>query len=472
MQLFSSRISLVAASAFAATLICAALGLLNLVPSSIMLVIAFVLNSTAAIIIVRTVGAERQYLEALTNAVRRTVLSETGVTIHQSLLEITHHQAPNSYVRTLSAAITDIADRINQDVANRHREVAETADLLNDVMAREKAHQRQLVDSFTILSDSMRLLSNGSLEVDVDPEKGGIAKQLFIDYNTSLETIRSMVLRILESVSGSVLMSEDINRSAQSVLEVSKAQEELSESVAESAGLVGEVVTKTTKSTTQTAEIAKQAMVMAQEGAVKLAETKRSNENIVTATQRSGEVLNSLALNIEDISTITETINEIADQTNLLALNAAIEAARAGEQGRGFAVVADEVRKLAERTSQATKEISSKIKTVRKDSLDATGAMQASLGAVQQGAQLNSQVENTFALILETIKNVVDNISEVAVSTEKQYATVRAIIDQINHLATQAKDANAKISEISSYAESLMYMNENLKESVDFFKFE
>lgn len=472
MQLFSSRISLVAASAFAATLICAALGLLNLVPSSIMLVIAFVLNSTAAIIIVRTVGAERQYLEALTNAVRRTVLSETGVTIHQSLLEITHHQAPNSYVRTLSAAIMDIADRINQDVANRHREVAETADLLNDVMAREKAHQRQLVDSFTILSDSMRLLSNGSLEVDVDPEKGGIAKQLFIDYNTSLETIRSMVLRILESVSGSVLMSEDINRSAQSVLEVSKAQEELSESVAESAGLVGEVVTKTTKSTTQTAEIAKQAMVMAQEGAVKLAETKRSNENIVTATQRSGEVLNSLALNIEDISTITETINEIADQTNLLALNAAIEAARAGEQGRGFAVVADEVRKLAERTSQATKEISSKIKTVRKDSLDATGAMQTSLGAVQQGAQLNSQVENTFSLILETIKNVVDNISEVAVSTEKQYATVRAIIDQINHLATQAKDANAKISEISSYAESLMYMNENLKESVDFFKFE
>jgi methyl-accepting chemotaxis protein len=85
---------------------------------------------------------------------------------------------------------------------------------------------------------------------------------------------------------------------------------------------------------------------------------------------------------------------------------------------------------------------------------------------------LNSEVENTFTQILETIKNVVNNISQVAVSTEEQYATVQAIIEQINNLAAQAKEANIKIGEISGYAESLMYMNEHLKESVDFFKFE
>jgi methyl-accepting chemotaxis protein len=273
-------------------------------------------------------------------------------------------------------------------------------------------------------------------------------------------------------VSGSVLISQDIATSAANVLEVSKAQEEMSSFVAEAAGQVGEVVTSNTQSTTHAAGIAKQAMKLAEEGANKLAATNESTERIVSSTNQTSEMLDSLAANIEDISGITETINEIADQTNLLALNAAIEAARAGEQGRGFAVVADEVRKLAERTTQATKEISNKIRTVRQTSLNATTAMRVSQDAVKEGSRLNQEVATTFANILTNIENLVQNISHVAIATEEQYATVQAIIEQINNLAEQAKDANMKINEISSYAESLTIMNENLKESVDFFKFD
>jgi methyl-accepting chemotaxis protein len=444
-------------------------GLSGIIPAELALVLTILLLAINLLsVLFFVIRPFQKRITDLVTALKHTDAKSGAIVLREPLQQ----GATKDELNEIANIIESTLKKANEAIQQQHLQADETTELVNDIIAREKSNQRQLTDTFKILSDSMHKLAGGSLDVDVDPNRGGIARKLFEDYNTSIDVIRGMVFRILESVSGSVLISQEIATSAANVLEVSKAQEEMSGFVAEAAGQVGEVVTSNTKSTTHTADIAKQAMRLAEDGAKKLDATDQSTERIVAATNKTGEMLDSLAANIEDISSITETINEIADQTNLLALNAAIEAARAGEQGRGFAVVADEVRKLAERTTQATKEISNKIRTVRQDSLDATKAMRESQDAVREGSRLNSEVATTFSNILTNIENVVQNISHVAIATEEQYATVQAIIEQINNLAEQAKDANAKITEISGFAESLTMMNENLKESVDFFKFD
>ncbi|TAE30742.1 MAG: methyl-accepting chemotaxis protein [Candidatus Kapaibacterium sp.] len=454
---------------FFLSVVLVALGIMGNIPAELALVLVLLVQIVSSILIFFIVV--RPFLKRVTGFLQalQNAKAQNGSIVLKEPLQQGNTQDELNQIAVL---VEQTLLEANKAIQQQHLQADETTELVNDIIAREKANQRQLTNTFKILSDSMHQLASGSLDVDVDPNNGGIARKLFEDYNTSIEVIRSMVLRILESVSGSVLISQDIAVSAGNVLEVSKAQEEMSGFVADAAGQVGEVVTSNTRSTTHAAEIAKTAMKLAEEGARKLEATDQSTERIVVATDKTGQMLDSLANNIEDISSITQTINEIADQTNLLALNAAIEAARAGDQGRGFAVVADEVRKLAERTTQATKEISSKIRIVRADSVGATKAMRESQDAVKEGSRLNGELATNFANILSNIENVVQNISHVAIATEEQYATVQAIIEQINNLAEQAKDANMKITEISGYAESLTMMNENLKDSVDFFKFD
>jgi methyl-accepting chemotaxis protein len=465
----TKRLSIAFGLAFLINIALVVLGLFSILPAELALFLTVVVDIIDGVYVLTFVVRPFQHrFTAFLTALQNTEAKGGSIVLAQPLRQGT----ANDELNKMAIFVEQTLKQSDTAIQQQHSEVQEITEFVNGIIAREKSNQRELTKTFKILSDSMHELANGSLEVDVDPSKGGIARQLFEDYNTSINVIREMVFRILESVSGSVLISQDIAESARNVLEVSRAQEEMSGFVAVAAGQVGDVVMSNTLSTTHAAEIAKQAMKLAQEGAAKLEATDQSTERIVVATSKTGQMLDSLAANIEEISSITETINEIADQTNLLALNAAIEAARAGEQGRGFAVVADEVRKLAERTTTATKEISNKIRTVRQDSLDATKAMRESQSAVKDGSHLNQQVATTFANILTNIENVVQNISHVATATEEQYATVQAIIEQINNLAEQAKEANTKINEISNFAENLTFMNEALKESVDFFKFE
>ncbi|GFO66920.1 methyl-accepting chemotaxis protein [Geomonas limicola] len=191
---------------------------------------------------------------------------------------------------------------------------------------------------------------------------------------------------------------------------------------------------------------------------------------IAVKVQASAATIEGLGASSDKIGAIVETIEDIADQTNLLALNAAIEAARAGEQGRGFAVVADEVRALAERTTRATREIAEMIKTIQSETREAVSVMDEGVQEVEQGTSEAAKSGAALQKILEQIGSVTLQVNQIAVAAEEQTATTLEInknVQQITDVASQT--ANASHEEAAA-ANQLARLAEDLKGMVQQFR--
>ena len=188
------------------------------------------------------------------------------------------------------------------------------------------------------------------------------------------------------------------------------------------------------------------------------------------ATKDLAVVIETMNKRVHEIGNILTVIREIADQTNLLALNAAIEAARAGEQGRGFAVVADEVRKLAAKTMTATQEIGAKIAAVQEDSGRTGQSMQAALGHVTDSVAFMTTANESLDKIVSSVQKTADEISQIATSIDQQTATSEGIarnIEDISKIAGQTQESTEKLRTIFNGLNSLSLQ---LKTTVDEFK--
>ncbi|STQ90711.1 methyl-accepting chemotaxis protein [Iodobacter fluviatilis] len=272
--------------------------------------------------------------------------------------------------------------------------------------------------------------------------------------------------------------SQDVAASAEQIAASSGQLAHASSEQSHAATSMAAIIEELTVSINHVSDHARDAQVLTREsgslsdhGSDVIRSTVADIIGIAETVRLAAARMNELGGHADKISSIVNVIKEIADQTNLLALNAAIEAARAGEQGRGFAVVADEVRKLAERTSQSTREISEMISHIQIGSQETLGTMQQSVDKVENGVNTANQAGEAIVQIRNSSVRVVDMVSDISSSLLEQSVASNNVAGNVEKIALMSEENNRAIAETSRAAQQLKGLAESLQRSVAFFKF-
>ena len=319
-------------------------------------------------------------------------------------------------------------------------------------------------------SDILQKMADGDFTVKVTGNYKGDHQTFKNNINTVSGSLSQALRRVSEAVLATASASSEISASVEEMAAGAGEQTQQTAEVALSIEQMTKTILENTKNASGAAETAKSSGDKAQKGGMVVEDTIKGMVRISEVVKKSAETVEALGKSSDAIGEIIQVIDDIADQTNLLALNAAIEAARAGEQGRGFAVVADEVRKLAERTTKATKEIAGMIKQIQKDTIDAVASMHEGRVEVDKGKLMADKAGEVLKDIITESQKVTDIAALVAAASEEQSTSAEEISKNIESISAVTQQSASGSHEIARSAEDLNNLTQKLEKLISHFK--
>lgn len=428
---------------------------------TLVIILIFVLSIGIAVFIARMISKPL-------NILRRAARAVAEGNYEVNLTEV----QTNDEIKDLAISFQQMTANIQQSISELKNEKASVQAKVDDAVRQISEEKQILSKSVETMLRSMDAFSNGDLTVQLPVTGNDDISLLYNGFNSTVSNIRLMVDKVADAVENTANANHNITEQVQKLLLGFAQQADEMEAASLVIAEINNTIQDNSQKTILAARDASVASNDAAQSETIVEEMIQEMSVIGHSVTHSAGVIAELGNSSSEIGKITQVIEGIADQTNLLALNAAIEAARAGEQGRGFAVVADEVRSLAERTQQATKQITVMIHRIQNDTGTAIKAMRSGKERVERGQTITNDAGVAIHRIIERTESVAHVVENIAAASEQQAMMSTNIVKAIQTVQEISSQSGQSIQQIRQSIQKLSNLTGNLQSLLNFFKLE